>query len=84
MTNQNHYKSSTTVPVATKVDRMVTNLKGHLPIESNVPLITSSCKVTGQTKNISTTTEPMGAKLGRLLTYVKGLHLIKFYGPGAM
>ena len=51
VTDKNHYISSTTVPMATKLDRMVTYFERLLTIKSFYVLITWSCKVTWQ-KNI--------------------------------
>ena len=53
MTNQNHYIFTTTAPMATKLGRMVTNLEQLLAILLLYPLVTWSCKITWQTKNIS-------------------------------
>ena len=39
MTNKNHYISSTTVPLTTKLGRMMTCLDGFLPKRSYEPLI---------------------------------------------
>ena len=51
VTHWNHF-SHTTVPIATKLARMVTYLEGLLPIKSRDTLITWSCKITWQTKTI--------------------------------
>ena len=39
VTNQNHNISITTVPMATKLARIVTYIDGRLPINPNDPLI---------------------------------------------
>ena len=44
-TNQNHYISTFTVAVATKLGRMVTYLVGLLPIKSNGTLITWQIRI---------------------------------------
>ena len=43
MTNQNHYISTTIVPMVTKLGRMITYFGGVLSIKSNNPLIMWSC-----------------------------------------
>ena len=48
--NKNHYISSTKVPMATKLGRMITYLDSLLPLKSQDPLITWSCEITWQTK----------------------------------
>ena len=53
VTNKNHYTSTTTVPMATKLIRMVTYLKGLLHKKSNESLFTRSYKITWQTENMS-------------------------------
>ena len=70
--------STITMPLATKLRRMVTYLNGLLPIRSNNCLITWSCKVTLQTKIIIFTTRvPLATKLCRMVTYLNGLLPIK-------
>ena len=44
--------STTEVPMVTKLGRMVTYIDGLLPIKPHDPLITWSCKIMWQTKNI--------------------------------
>ena len=64
----------------TKCGRVVTYLDRFLPIRSNDPLITWSCKITWQTKiiiSVSTTTVSMTIKLDRMVTYLDGLLPIK-------
>ena len=57
--------------MATRLARMVTNIERLLPIILLYPLVTWSCKITWQTKNISTTTVPMSTKVGRMVTNLK-------------
>ena len=52
MTNWNHDISTTTVPMVTKLGRMVTYLDGLLPIKSHDPLITCCCEIMWQPKII--------------------------------
>ena len=49
-TNENRYIATATVPMATKLGRMVTYLDGLLPMKSHDPLITWSCEITGSRK----------------------------------
>ena len=51
VTNKSHYISTNTVPMANKLDRMVTYLDGLLPIKSHDSWITWSCEITRQTKS---------------------------------
>ena len=53
VTNWNHYNSTTRMPMTTKLCRMVTCHEGLSPIWSYDLLITWSCEVTRQIKNIS-------------------------------
>ena len=54
VTNKNHYISTTRVPMATKLGRMVAHLDGLLQIKKHEPLITWSCEITWQAKtNVS-------------------------------
>ena len=50
--NENHYISTTRVPMATKLSRMVTYFERVLTIKPFYALITWSCKVTWQAKTI--------------------------------
>ena len=52
MTNLYHYIFTITVPMATKLDKMVTYFDGLLRIKLHDSLITWSCKITWQTKII--------------------------------
>ena len=52
MTNKNHDISITKVPVATKLDRIMTFLDVLLGIKSHGPLITWPCEIT-QTLKVS-------------------------------
>ena len=45
VTNENHYISSTRLPMATKIGQMVTYLDKILPIKSHELLITWSCRI---------------------------------------
>ena len=45
VTNKNHYISITRVPLATKLDKMMTPLDGLLPIMSHDPSITRLCEI---------------------------------------
>ena len=51
----NHQKHifTSTIPLATKLDSLVTYIEGLLAIKSHDPAITQSCKITWQIKNIS-------------------------------
>ena len=79
VTNKNHYISSTKVPMATKLDRMVTYFERLLTIKSFYALITWSCKVTWQ--KIFITRVPMANKLGRIMTLLDGLLPIITHDP---
>ena len=50
VTNWTNYISNTTVPMATKLGRIVTYLGWLLPIMLPIPLVTWACKITWQTK----------------------------------
>ena len=52
VTEENHYISTTRVPMATKLDKMITYFDGLLPIKSHDSLITWSCGITWKTKTI--------------------------------
>ena len=52
VTKKAHYISTTRVPMATKLGRMVIYLDGILSLKSKNPLITWSCHITWQTKTI--------------------------------
>ena len=71
MTILKHLVVVVTVPMATKFTRVV--LEWLLPIILLKPLVTWSCKITWQTKNISTTTVCMSTKLGRMVTNLQQL-----------
>ena len=58
--------------IATKLGKMVTYDERLLPIKSHDLLITWSCEITWQTKNISTTAMSLTTKIGRLVTYLEG------------
>ena len=47
VTSKNHDISTTRVPIATKLGRMITYLDGLLPIKSCDPLITCPCEAGG-------------------------------------
>ena len=59
MTNWNHI-STTTVPIATKLGRMIICLDGLLPVKSHDCLITWSWEITRQNK---TTISPLSERL---------------------
>ena len=71
MTILKHFTVVVTVLMATKFTRVV--LEWLLPIILLKPLVTWSCKITWQTKNISTTTVCMSTKLGRMVTNLQQL-----------
>ena len=74
---QNHYIS---MPVATKLGRMITYLDRLLAIKSHDLLITWSCEITWQTNHfISTTTVPKATKLFRMVIHLERLWNIKSY-----
>ena len=50
VTNYNHYISTATISMATKLGRMVTHLDCLLSIKSNEHIITWFCEITWQTK----------------------------------
>ena len=50
--DKNHHFSTTRVPMATKLDRIVAHLNGLLPIKFHNPLIKWSCKTMWQAKTI--------------------------------
>ena len=90
VTNDKHI-STTRVPMATKLGRMLAYLDGLLPIKSHDPLIKWSCEIPWQTKAIlslstttiskaSTTAKPMSTKLDRMVTYLEWLLHIKSHG----
>lgn len=64
--------STTEIPLATKLGRMVTNIQGLLPKVLPFLLVTWSCEITWQTKNIPTTTVSIATKLCRMATNLKG------------
>ena len=70
------------VPMAKKLGRIVTYLKGLLAIKSFNTLITFLARSRDK-KNyyIPTTRVPMGTKLGRMITYLTGLLPIKSNDP---
>ena len=78
--NESHYISIIRVYMATKLDRIVTYLNGLLLLYTSDSLITCSCYITWQIKNISllsTTTIPMTTKLSK----VAALPLKKLHNP---
>ena len=79
--NYNQYFSITTVPIATKLGRVVTYLDGLLLIKLHDSLIMWSCEIKWQTKIIFifTTTLLMATKSGRVVTYFEGLLTIKSF-----
>ena len=83
VTQQNHYIFTNTLPMITKLDRMVIYLDGLLFIKSHDPLIMWSHKIYCQIKNhyIFTTTVSIATRLGRMVTHPNGLLLIKLHDP---
>ena len=75
VTNKNHYIFTITVPITTKFSRW------WLTLSLLLPLITRSCEIMWQTKNISTTTEPIATKHGRMVTYLEWFLPIKPHDP---
>ena len=65
--------STATVLIATKVGKMVTNLERLIPTMLLYTLVTWSCEITWQTKNISTIAVPLATKLGSKVTNLVGL-----------
>ena len=70
-------KISTTMSMATKLDRMVTYQERVLHIKLPELLMTWTCKITWQTKNISTTRVPISTKLGSTITFLDRLRPTK-------
>ena len=81
MKNYNHYIPFTTVPMTAKFGRVVTYLNKLLLLLSPDPLITCSCWITWQSKNMSTTTVPMATKV---MAYYEELQLIMLLDPTIM
>ena len=78
VTNENNYISTTRVPMATKLGRMVAHLDGcSHKVTWLFDHVILQDLVTSQNHCISTITVPMTTKLGRMLTYLKGLLTIK-------
>ena len=69
--------------LATKLDRMVTFLKGLLSLQSLEPFayVVLPDHVTNYKYYISTTTIPMPFKLGKVVIYHEELALIKLLDP---
>ena len=67
------------MPLATKLDRMVTYLDGLLPIKVPDPLITWSCEIIRQTGTIISPMPP-----NKVVTYYEELPLIKLLDPSIM
>ena len=81
LTNWNHYISSNTMPMISKLCRVVTYHEGLAPIKSHDRLIRWSCEITWHIKSISTITLPMVTKLGRMVINNEKLQLIKWHDP---
>ena len=67
--------------MTTKLDRLKTCLERVPPKMSHEPLITWSCEIMRQIKNISTTTIPMANNINRVITYNDELPPIKPRDP---
>ena len=69
VTNKNYYISTATVPMATKLGRVVIYHKGLLPVKSHYLLVTRPCEITWQTEAIiSPLTMSINNKLERMVT----------------
>ena len=73
--------STITMPMATKIGRMVTYHKGLPLIKLNEPSITRSCRIRWQTNDISPQQVPMTIKLGRMVSYLVSLLPINLLDP---
>ena len=73
--------STITMPMATKIGRMVTYHKGLPLIKLNEPSITRSCRIRWQTNDISPQQVPMTIKLGRMVSYLESLLPINLLDP---
>ena len=62
--------------MATKLDAVMTYLKGFILTKSHTPLVMWSCEITWHLF-ISTITVPMVSKLGRMISYLEGFLVIK-------
>ena len=69
--------SSLPVSMPTKLSRVVTYNERLPHIKSCDSMISWSCEVTWQTKNISTTRVAVATRLSRIATYIHGLRPIK-------
>ena len=81
MTNWRHNIFTTTMSIPTQLIRVLTYHEGLPPVKTHNPLITWSCKITWQAKNILLSQCPWLTKLGRVLTHHEGLSLIKSHDP---
>ena len=79
-TNKSHYISTTRVPMANKLRRMVAHLDGLLSTKSHDPLITWSCEIAWQKdRYISIIALAMATELGRMVTYLAWVLTIKWH-----
>ena len=61
------------MPIATKLGRVFTDNEEFPLVKSHDPLITWSCEVTWQIKDISPTIRSLAIKIGKVVTYYEGL-----------
>ena len=73
--HENHYISTTRVPMASKLGRMVTDLERPLIIKSFYTFTTWSCKVTWQRKIITYNQSTYDCKICRIITYFVSSYL---------
>ena len=82
LTNKKYYISITTVPMTTKISRMVTYFEECLLIfRKPFDFFALWDHVTNYNHYISTTAVPISSKLGRKVPYLDGLLPIKSYDP---
>ena len=82
VTNENHYISTTKVPLATKLGRMVTYFERLLTIKLYYTLVTWSCKVCEKQKSLYIHNQgAYGYKIGRMITYLNVYLPIKPHHP---
>ena len=77
--------SSSTMPMMTKLCRVVTYNEGNSSIMPRESLATKSLYITCQTKNkisfLSSFARPMATKLGRVMIYDEGKPCMNFHDP---
>ena len=84
LTNWKRCISTTTLLMASKLDRMVTNLERLIPKILLYLLLTWSCEIMWQIKNIVSTTVPMPTKLDKMVTNLEGLLPVLLLHPLVM